>query len=132
LQVHFRKIRYIHTTITTRSFFQRRCSVWTSYPNLYECLCATLLRSLCNRFVRLYFKLNAFQISVWCRTVTQLLPHINTRKLQYLFCDFQNCNRPTYLYLIGILVFNRTLCYPQFSHNQVPSPSAPTGSNYPP
>ena len=35
-------------------------------------------------------------IPVQCRTGTQLLPHLSTRKLKVLFCDFPTC-RPTNL-----------------------------------
>jgi len=32
-----------------------------------------------------------FHISVQCLTATELLPHLNTRKPQVLFCDFSTC-----------------------------------------
>jgi hypothetical protein len=44
---------------------------------------------------------------------TYLLPQLSTKKLQILICDF-----PTYLYIVRIIVFKRTLFYSQLSQNQ--------------
>ena len=78
-----------------------------------------LLFSLCIRFGRLYFKVKLFY--PFLCSVLQLSDyfHISVQEIRKLYSVIlQPAGRLTYLYVVGILFFEKTLGFPQFSQNQ--------------
>ena len=123
LQVNFRKIGYILRTITIKSFFQCIWNIRTFYTSRYACLCAALLLSVCSRFGRLYFMVECFYTFLCSVVLVRNYFHNSVQEIRkFYFIIFQLAIQPTYLYVVGITVFKRTLGFPTFSQNQVVFP----------
>jgi hypothetical protein len=109
---YFRNFRYIHTEITMKLFFQCFCILRTLHKPIYMSVYRTITVSVQSVWPIVLHGRILFRISLHCNNATQLFPQISTMNRQSYFLIFLYFfNFPTF---VGIVVFKRTLGYPQF------------------
>ena len=95
LQVNFRNIRYIHTTITIIILSMHLHYIDFLHKSMFMSVYRTISVSVQPVWPIVLQGKTLLHISVQCRTATQLLPHLRTQKPHALCCDFPNCRRVT-------------------------------------